>query len=155
MIDGRIVFRKPIGGQEDLALADREAGTGRARIMERFSKIPVQVAAGVRDVVMAFIDRPQVESDENVEGPAVYNGLTGSQAPPDRMPHLRDGVEITGPLNPKGVSRTPSRADRFSKRIKSFSPGISLAPRGQKMLEKAPHLAPDSGPSRTEFRTEF
>src|ERR1035438_5600388 len=26
------------------------------------------------------------------------------------MPHLRDGVEITGPLNPKGISRTPSRA---------------------------------------------
>ena len=34
--------------------------------MERFSKIPVQVQAGVRDVVVAFIDRSHVESDENV-----------------------------------------------------------------------------------------
>jgi hypothetical protein len=110
MIDGRIVFRKPIGGPQDQALADREAGTGRARIMDRFSKIPVQVEAGVRDVVVAFIDRSHVESDENFDGPVVYGGLTGSQAPPDRMPHLRDGVEITGPLNPKGVARTPSRA---------------------------------------------
>ena len=41
-----------------------QAGTGRAQIMERFSKIPVQVEAGVRDVVVAFIDRSHVETDE-------------------------------------------------------------------------------------------
>jgi hypothetical protein len=110
MIDGRIVFRKPIGGPQDQALADRTAGTGRAQIMDRFSKIPVQVAAGVRDVTVAFIDRSHVEPDENFEKPEGYNGLTGSQAPLDRMPHLRDGVEVAGPFNPKGVSRTPSRA---------------------------------------------
>ena len=34
--------------------------------MERFTKIPVQVQAGVHDVVVAFIDRSHVESDENV-----------------------------------------------------------------------------------------
>jgi mono/diheme cytochrome c family protein len=110
MIDGRIVFRNSIGGPEDQALADRTAGTGRAQIMNRFSKIPVQVAAGVRDVVVAFIDRSHVESDENLEKLEGYNGLTGGQAPMDRMPHLRDGVEIAGPFDPKGVSRTPSRA---------------------------------------------
>ena len=37
--------------------------------MERFAKIPVQVQAGVRDVVVAFIDRSHVESDENVANP--------------------------------------------------------------------------------------
>ncbi len=110
MIDGRIVFRKPIGGPEDLALADRTAGTGRAQIMGRFSKIPVQVDAGVRDVVVAFIDRSHVESSDNYEKPEGYGGLTGSQAPLDRKAHLRDGVEIAGPFDPKGVSRTPSRA---------------------------------------------
>jgi mono/diheme cytochrome c family protein len=109
MIDGRIVFRKPIGGSGDQALADRTAGTGRARIMERFAKIPVQVEAGVRDVAVAFVDRSHVESDENFEKPEGYGGLTGSQAPADRMSHLRDGVEVAGPFNPKGVSRTPSR----------------------------------------------
>jgi hypothetical protein len=109
-IDGRIVFRKPIGGPQDQALDDRQAGTGRAQIMGRFSKVPVQVAAGVRDVAVAFIDRSHVETDENYEKPEGYNGLTGSQAPADRIAHLRDGVEISGPFNPKGVSRTPSRA---------------------------------------------
>jgi Protein of unknown function (DUF1592)/Protein of unknown function (DUF1588)/Protein of unknown function (DUF1595)/Protein of unknown function (DUF1587)/Protein of unknown function (DUF1585)/Planctomycete cytochrome C len=112
-IDGRIVFRRSIGGPEDQALADRMAGTGRAQIMERFSKIPVQVQAGVRDVVVAFIDRSHVESDENFDKPEGYNGLTGSQAPSDRMSHLRDGVDITGPVNPKGISKTASRALLF------------------------------------------
>ncbi len=57
MIDGKIVFRKTVGGPADLALADRKAAEGRAAIMERFSKIPVQLQAGVHDIVVTFIDR--------------------------------------------------------------------------------------------------
>jgi hypothetical protein len=111
MIDGKIVFRKPIGGPADQALADRMAAPGRAEIMERFAKIPVQVQAGVRDVVVAFIDRSHVETDENVANPAPFGGLTGSIAQANgRMPRLVDGVEIVGPYNPKGVSKTSSRA---------------------------------------------
>jgi hypothetical protein len=111
MIDGKIVFRKPIGGPADQALADRKAAAGRAEIMARFAKIPVQVQAGVRDVVVAFIDRSHVESDENVANPAPFAGLTGSIAQANgRMPRLVDGVEIVGPYDPKGVSRTSSRA---------------------------------------------
>jgi Protein of unknown function (DUF1592)/Protein of unknown function (DUF1588)/Protein of unknown function (DUF1587)/Protein of unknown function (DUF1585) len=110
MIDGRIVFRKSIGGAEDLSLADRTAGTGRAQIMDRFSKIPVTVKAGVRDVVVSFVDRPHVETSENLEKLQPYGGLTGGAAPTDRRPHLLDGVVVAGPFNPTGVSTTPSRA---------------------------------------------
>jgi hypothetical protein len=110
MIDGRIVFRKSIGGAADLSLADRKAGTGRAQIMERFSKIPVPVKAGVHDVVVAFVDRSHVETSENLEKLQGYGGLTGGAAAPDRMAHLLDGVVIAGPFNPTGVSMTPSRA---------------------------------------------
>jgi hypothetical protein len=80
--------------------------------MERFTKIPVQVEAGVRDVVVAFIDRSHVESDENVASPNPSGGLNGTFAfgQAGRMPRLVDGVEITGPFNAKGVSRTASRA---------------------------------------------
>src|SRR5271169_5493316 len=102
MIDGRIVFRKPIGGPADQALADRKGADGRARIMERFTKIPVQVQAGVRDVVVAFIDRSHVESDENI--------AAGFGAGNGRMARLGNGVEITGPYNPTGLSQTASRA---------------------------------------------
>jgi mono/diheme cytochrome c family protein len=110
MIDGKIVFRKPIGGPADQALADRKGADGRALIMERFQKIPVQVQAGVRDVVIAFIDRSHVESDENVASQPVFNGLTGGTAVAGRMPRLVNGVEVVGPYDPKGVSKTPSRA---------------------------------------------
>jgi hypothetical protein len=113
MIDGRIVFRKSIGGAADLSLADRKAGTGRAQIMERFSKIPVSVKAGVHDVVVAFIDRSHVETSENLEKLQGYGGLTGGAAATDRMAHLLDGVVVAGPFNPTGVSTTPSRAMIF------------------------------------------
>jgi hypothetical protein len=109
-IDGKVVIRKPVGGPADQALADRKAGTGRALVMERFAKMPVPVKAGVRDVVVTFIDRADVETDENLEKLEGYNGLTGSQAVLNRMPRLGDGIEITGPFNPTGVSTTPSRA---------------------------------------------
>ncbi len=110
MIDGRIVFRKPIGGPEDQELVDKKGPAGRDEIMSRFTKIPVSVKAGVRDVVVAFIDRPHVESSENVA--AAFNGIgaLGFGAGTDRISRLADGVEIVGPYNPTGISKTPSRA---------------------------------------------
>jgi mono/diheme cytochrome c family protein len=43
LVDDKIVFRQPIGGPADQALADRKDAAGRAMIMKRFAKIPVQV----------------------------------------------------------------------------------------------------------------
>jgi hypothetical protein len=103
MIDGKVVFRKPVGGPADQAIEDRKGADGRAQVMARFAKIPVQVQAGVRDVVVAFIDRSHVESDENVAG----GGFGGGGG---RMASLRDGVEVIGPYNPTGVSKTASRS---------------------------------------------
>src|SRR5688572_5902631 len=110
LIDGRTVFRQSIGGAADLSLVDRTAGTGRSQVMDRFSKIPLQVKAGVREVVVAFVDRPQVETSENLARLLPYAGLTGGAAPTDRRPHLLDGVVVAGPFNPVGVSMTASRA---------------------------------------------
>ncbi len=110
MIDGKMVFRKTIGGPADLALADHKEAEGRAAIMDRFSKIPVQVQAGVHDVIVAFIERAQVESDENVA--AGFNGIgaLGFGDGNNRMARLANGIEITGPFNSTGVSKTASRA---------------------------------------------
>ncbi len=110
MIDGRIVFRKSVGGPADQALADRKGAEARAAIMERFSKIPVQVQAGVRDIVVAFIDRADVESDENIAGGFGGIGVLGFGSGNGRMARLGDGIEIVGPFNFTGVSRTASRA---------------------------------------------
>jgi mono/diheme cytochrome c family protein len=110
MIDGKIVFRKPIGGPEDQALVDRKGPVGRDEIMSRFTKIPVQVQAGVRDLIVTFIDRSHVESDENFSAGFGGIGALGFGAGNGRMPLLSDGVEILGPYNPSGISTTASRA---------------------------------------------
>jgi mono/diheme cytochrome c family protein len=127
MIDGKIVFRQSIGGPEDQALHDRKGPEGRAEIMARFAKIPVQVQAGVHDVVVAFIDRSHVESDHNIADP-FFDALTVvcSCAPPGRRVRLDDGVEITGPYKPTGVSKTSSRALIFV-----CDPQIKEEPKGE------------------------
>jgi mono/diheme cytochrome c family protein len=110
LIDGKIVFRKPIGGPADLALADRKAAEGRAAIMDRFSKIPVQMSAGMHDVVVTFIDHAHVESDENVAGGFNGIGVLGFGDGNNRVARLANGIEIVGPFNSTGVSKTASRA---------------------------------------------
>src|SRR5262249_9894287 len=94
-------------------LVDRKGPPGRDEIMSRFTKIPVQVEAGVRDLVVAFIDRSHVESDENVAAGFSGVGALGFGAGNGRMPRLGDAVEIVGPYNATGISRTPSRAAIF------------------------------------------
>ena len=110
MVDGRIVFRKPVGGAADLALAERKGAGGRAAIMDRFAKLPVDVKAGVHDVIVTFIDRADVESDENVAAGFRGIGVLGFGAGNERMARLANGIEIVGPFNSTGVSQTASRA---------------------------------------------
>jgi hypothetical protein len=110
MVDGKIVFRKPIGGPEDQTLVDKKGPAGRDEIMSRFTKIPMRVEAGVHDLFVGFIDRSHVESDENVG--ASFNGIgnQGFGAGSNRTPRLADGVEVVGPFNPAGLPKTPSRS---------------------------------------------
>ena len=58
LVDGREMFRKALGGPEDQSLVDKGGAPARANLMERFANIPVQVHAGVHDVVVTFIERP-------------------------------------------------------------------------------------------------
>ena len=95
MIDGKIMFRKSIGGLDDLMLNNRKAGDGRAQIQDRFDKIPLQIQAGVREVVVGFIDRSRFEPTATQGG-----GGTG-------LPNFAN-IEITGPYKVAGVS-TESR----------------------------------------------
>ena len=107
LVDGQEVFREQLGGFEDLSIVDRRGAPGRAEIMERFANIPVQVQAGVRDVVATFIERSQAESDDFAagRGQSFGRGL--------RAPRLVEGVQVTGPFDSPGVSETPSRQRIF------------------------------------------
>jgi mono/diheme cytochrome c family protein len=107
LIDGKVVFKKAIGGVDDLMLNNRKAGDGRAQIQARFDKIPIQVQAGIREVVVGFVERSRFESTSylaggGLGGGAVFAGSGGLQ------PLFRDDansfVQIKGPYNPTGVS---------------------------------------------------
>jgi len=108
LIDGREVFRESLGGPEDMKTVDRGGAPGRAKVMERFTNVPVQVKAGTYDVAVAFIERARIESDEFV------GFLPGDEfSRGDRMPRLVDGVTVRGPFNATGVSDTLSRQKVF------------------------------------------
>src|SRR5215831_7263114 len=107
LIDGKVVFKKAIGGVDDLMLNNRKAGDGRAQIQARFDKIPIQVQAGIREVVVGFVERSRFESTSylaggGLGGGAVFAGSGGLQ------PLFRDDpnsfVQIKGPYNPTGIS---------------------------------------------------
>ncbi|MEO8259082.1 MAG: DUF1592 domain-containing protein [Acidobacteriota bacterium] len=98
MIDGQVKFKRPIGGLNDLMLNNRKAGDGRQQIADRFRNVSLQVQAGVRDVVVGFIDRSRFESLSNQGGAGVGGG---------GLPAF-SSLEIKGPYNPAGVS-TESR----------------------------------------------
>jgi hypothetical protein len=108
LIDGREVFRESLGGPEDMKTVDRGGAPGRAKVMERFTNVPVQVKAGTYDVAVAFIERARIESDEFV------GFLPGDEfSRGDRIPRLVDGVTVRGPFNATGVSETLSRQKVF------------------------------------------
>ncbi len=108
LIDGQEVWRGELGGDEDRRIADREGAPGRAKLMQRFANIPIQVKAGTRDVAVTFIERARVESDEFV---GVLRGEDFSRG--DRQPRLVAGVQVRGPFDAHGPSATPSRSQVF------------------------------------------
>jgi mono/diheme cytochrome c family protein len=108
IVDGREVFRESVGGSDDLRTVDRLGAPGRAEVMKRFADVPVQVKAGTHDVVVTFIERARVESDEFI---GVIVGDAFSRG--DREPRIQGGVQVVGPFNSPGVSETPSRQRVF------------------------------------------
>src|SRR3954471_23594222 len=107
LIDRREVFREKIGGDADRAFVDRGGGApAGAKLMQRFANISVQVTAGVHEVVVTFIERSRVATDDLIAGGTQYNGFGFKGYL--RLPRLIGPVEIAGPHG-AGPTRTPSR----------------------------------------------
>lgn len=111
LIDRNEVFRANLGGAEDLALVNIGGAPARAEIMERFANIPMQVAAGVHEVVVTFIERSRAATDGTIFGFTPYGGFsfTGQM----RVPRVIGGIEVVGPFASTGLSRTASREKIF------------------------------------------
>jgi hypothetical protein len=108
LIDRKEVFRQKVGGEADLAFVDRGGGAPAGeKLMERFANIPVQVTAGVHEVVVTFIERSQVETDDVIAGGTLYHGrlIKGYL----RVPRVVGPIHVVGPYAATGPTRTPSR----------------------------------------------
>ena len=107
LIDRKEVFRQKVGGDADRAFVDRGGGApAGAKIMQRFADIPVQVKAGVREVVVTFIERSRVATDDLIAGGTQYSGFGFKGYL--RLPRLIGPIEVSGP-HAAGPTRTASR----------------------------------------------
>jgi hypothetical protein len=112
LIDRKEVFRKMVGGEADREFVDRGGGApAGAKLMERFANIPVQVTAGVHEVVVTFIERSRVATDDLVAGGAQYDGFAFKGYL--RLPRLVGPIQIVGPQAGAGPTRTASRDKLF------------------------------------------
>src|SRR5882724_10141313 len=108
LIDRKEVFREKVGGDADRTFVDRGGGApAGAKLMERFANIPVQVTAGVHEVVVTFIERSRVATDDLIAGGTQYHGflIKGYL----RLPRLMGSIKLAGPYAATGPTRTPSR----------------------------------------------
>ena len=136
MIDGGVKFKGDIGGADDLRLANLENNVGWQKILDRFAKISVKLKAGPHTIIVGFIDRSHVESDDNVGGGAGPGG--GGGAPMARLADAKNvTLEIKGPYNPTGISYSTSRPLIFT-----CDPAkIGEAPCAKQIAENLAHRA--------------
>src|SRR5215470_11096061 len=108
LVDRKEVFRQKVGGDKDREFVDRGGGAPAGeKLMERFANIPVQVTAGVHEVVVTFIERSRVATDDLIAGGTQYHGflIKGYL----RLPRLMGSIKLAGPYAATGPTRTPSR----------------------------------------------
>src|SRR6516165_3393455 len=112
LVDRKEVFRQKVGGDADREFVDRGGGAPAGeKLMERFANIPVQVTAGVHEVVVTFVERSRVATDDLVAGGTQYQGflIKGYL----RLPRLMGSIKLAGPYAATGPTRTPSREKLF------------------------------------------
>ncbi len=107
LLDRNEVFRTQLGGREELMLYNRGGAPAKADIMERFTKIPVAVTAGVHEVAFTFIERARASTEDHIFGFQPYGGFdyVGKM----RVPRVIGRIVVEGPFGDTGLSRTASR----------------------------------------------
>jgi hypothetical protein len=112
LVDRKEVFREKVGGEADRAFVDRGGGApAGAKLMQRFANIPVQVTAGVHEVVVTFIERSRVATDDLIAGGSLYFGFAFKGYL--RLPRVIGSIQVVGPHAATSPTRTPSREKLF------------------------------------------
>src|ERR1700724_2439074 len=101
LIDRKEVFREKVGGDADRAFVDRGGGApAGAKLMQRFANIPVQVTGGVHEVVVTFIERSRVATDDLIAGGTQYSGFAFKGYL--RLPRVIGSIQVVGPYAATG-----------------------------------------------------
>src|SRR5215475_11156943 len=112
LIDRREVFRQKVGGEAERKFVDRGGGAPAGeKLMERFANIPVQVTAGQHEVVVTFVERSRVATDDLIKGGTQYDGFAFKGYL--RLPRLIGAIQIVGPQAGAGPTRIASREKLF------------------------------------------
>jgi mono/diheme cytochrome c family protein len=111
LVDRAEQFRADIGGPEDLALVNLGGAPARAEVMSRFKNIPLKVTAGAHEVAVTFIERSRAADDEQIAdyGPSAGFAFSSGQ----RVAGVLGGINMTGPFNSTGLTKTESRKKLF------------------------------------------
>jgi hypothetical protein len=104
-LDGKKFFELDIGGGEDLKALDQIGAPAVDEINARLKNIAFTTTAGVHEVGVTFLHRSFAESDRQLRSLVPGGGQ-------DAVLRL-NLVEIFGPVTPKGLSDTASRAKVF------------------------------------------
>ena len=107
LVDRAEQFRADIGGDEDLALINTGGAPARAEILKRFADIPLQVTAGTHEIAVTFIERSRAADDEQISGFDPSRSFSFSAAP--RVPGISGRINLVGPFDSTGLTRTASR----------------------------------------------
>jgi hypothetical protein len=111
LVDRNEVFRAKLGGVEELMYYNRVGAPAKAEIMQRFAKIPVHITAGVHEIAITFVERSRAATEDHVFGFQPYGGFSYNGKL--RVPKILGAIQIEGPFNATGVSRTASRDKIF------------------------------------------
>jgi hypothetical protein len=109
LVDRNEQYRADIGGEDDLALINTGGAPARAQLMKRFTDIPLQVSAGTHEVIVTFIERSRAADDELIGGGAGDFSFGGAA----RVPGITAGINMVGPFNSTGLTKTASRRKLF------------------------------------------
>jgi len=111
LVDRGEQFRADIGGPEDLALVNLGGAPARAEVMSRFKNIPLKVTAGTHEVAVTFIERSRAADDEQIADYGQSAGFSFSSA--QRVAGIVGGINMVGPFNSTGLTKTESRKKLF------------------------------------------
>jgi hypothetical protein len=112
-IDGERVFQEKLGGEADLESVDVRQAEGVGEINARFKNIRRHVEAGPHKVGITFLAKTAAESNEILHGFVPVAGMGQHVNGNSDGPRIQN-VEIKGPINPTGLSETPSRRRVFT-----------------------------------------